>query len=504
MDFREKTVLEMKNISIEFPGVKALDDVCFTTETGKSHALIGANGAGKSTLMKVLSGAYNHYTGDIYFNGQKANIRSPKESKQYGVQIVYQEVDTALIHYLTVAENIMLNDMVESEDKRTFINWGSMYKKAQEILDGMKVKISSRKLVSELTLAEKQMVLIARAISKECKFLILDEPTAPLSNAETEELFRIVKELEDKNVGVIFISHRLPELFQVCHEITVMRNGQYVIKKDIKETNQNEVVEYMLGRKMDEQFPPRDSKIGDKLFEVKNLSDGNLVSEVNFHVNAGEIVGITGLVGAGKTELCKAIFGVTQNVTGERILKDKILNVKDPYDAVRQAIALVPEERRKEGILVSESVAINITVSNLKRFCKAGSFLDFMGEKNQAKKMIESLGIKTPSHETKVQNLSGGNQQKVAIGKWLVTDSEVYIFDEPTKGVDVGAKKDIFQLINNLAEAGKAVIYASCELSEILGVTDRVYVMYDGKISKELETSKTSEEEILYYSTGGK
>lgn len=504
MDKNQKVILDMKNISIEFPGVKALNNVNFKTETGVSHALIGANGAGKSTLMKVLSGAYNHYTGEMFFNGETANIRSPKEAKNYGVQIVYQEVDTALIHYLTVAENIMLNEMVDSKEKSTFVSWGSIYKKAQEVLDSMNVKISSKKLVSELTLAEKQMVLIARAISRECKFLILDEPTAPLSNIETDELFRIVKDLKNKNVGIIFISHRLPELFQICDEITVMRNGEFVVKKDINDTNQNEIVEYMLGRKMDEQFPPKENVVGDKLFEVKNLNDGQMVSNINFHLNAGEIVGLTGLVGGGKTELCKAIFGATPNVTGDRILKGKKLSIKKPYDAVKSGIALVPEERRKEGILVSESVAINITVSNLNQFCNAGTFLHFSGEKNEAKKMIDSLGIKTPSHETKVQNLSGGNQQKVAIGKWLVTDSEVYIFDEPTKGVDVGAKKDIFELINSLAKAGKAVIYASCELSEILGITDRMYVMYDGQIVKELKTANTNEEEILYYSTGGK
>lgn len=503
MDLDQKIVLEMKDISIEFPGVKALKNVDFVTETGVSHALIGANGAGKSTLMKVLSGAYNHYTGEIFMNGQELNIRSPKESKENGIQIVYQEVDTALINYLTVAENIMLNDMVDSENKKSFINWASTYKRAQEILNSMNVKISAKKLVSELSLAQKQMVLIARAISKDCKFLILDEPTAPLSNTETEELFRIVRELKKKNVGIIFISHRLPELFEICDEITVMRDGEFVVKKDVKETNQSDIVEYMLGRKMDEQFPPKENKVGEKLFEVKNLSDGGMVYNVSFHVNSGEIVGISGLVGAGKTELCKAVFGASPKVTGERILKNKELSIRTPNDAVRQAIALVPEERRKEGILVTESVAINMTVTNMNKFCKAKSFLNFGSEKKVAKEMIESLGIKTPSHESKVQNLSGGNQQKVAIGKWLVSDSEVYIFDEPTKGVDVGAKKDIFELILDLAKAGKAVIYVTCELSEILGITDRVYVMYDGKIVKELETAKTNEEEILYYSTGG-
>lgn len=504
MEAKQKIILDMKNISIEFPGVKALDNVNFSTATGTSHALIGANGAGKSTLMKVLSGAYNHYTGEIFFDNNKENIRSPKDAKDLGVQIVYQEVDTALIHYLSVAENIMLNDMVDYGKDKQVINWSEIYKKAQEILDSMNIKISSKKLVSELTLAEKQMVLIARAISKECRFLILDEPTAPLSNTETKELFRIVNDLKSKNVGIIFISHRLPELFEICDDITVMKDGQFVIKKCIKDTNQNEIVEYMLGRKMDEQFPPKTNNIGEKLFEVKCLHDEEMLKDINFYARKGEIVGISGLVGAGKTELCKALFGATPITQGEIILNNKKIQFKDPNGAVKSGIALVPEERRKEGILVQESVSSNLTVSNLNKFCLSNTVLNLPEERKASKEMINSLGIKTPNEQTKVGTLSGGNQQKVAIGKWLLTDSEVYIFDEPTKGVDVGAKKDIFELILSLANKGKCVLYVTCEISEILGITDRVYVMYDGEIYKELETKKTNEEEILYYSTGGK
>lgn len=503
MKSNQEILLEMKDISIEFPGVKALKNVDFSTVTGRSHALIGANGAGKSTLMKVLSGAYTHYTGEIFYNGEKINIRSPKDSKENGIQIVYQEVDTALIHYLTVAENIMLNDMIDGENKSQTVNWKEMYKKSQEILDSMNVKISSKVLVSELSLAQKQMVLIARAISKECRFLILDEPTAPLSNTETDELFRIVRNLKNKNVGIIFISHRLPELFEICDDITIMRDGEFVAKNEIEKTNTNEVVEYMLGRKMGDQFPSRKINIGEKLFEVKNLSDETMLKDINFYVNEGEIVGIAGLVGAGKTELCKAIFGYTKGVKGEKKLRGKRLQIKRPDEAVKNRIALVPEERRKEGILVEESVGVNLTVSNINRFCNMKTFLNFGKEKENAKELIGSLDIKTPSSETKVKNLSGGNQQKIAIGKWLVTNSDIYMFDEPTKGVDVGAKKDIFKLINNLAEAKKGVIYASCELSEILGITDRVYVMYDGMIVKELITKETNEEEILLYSAGG-
>lgn len=497
-------LLEMKNISIEFPGVKALNEVHFSTQTGTSHALIGANGAGKSTLMKVLSGAYNHYTGDIFLNGKKVNIRSPKEAQDHGIQIVYQEVDTALIPYLTVGENIMLNETVHNMGKKQFVKWKDIHKKATAILSGMNLSVSSKKLVSELTLAEKQMVLIARAISKQCKFLILDEPTAPLSHSETKELFRIVRDLLKKEVGIIFISHRLPELFEICEEITVMKNGEFVCKEKIAETSQNIIVEHMLGKKLEEQFPKYNVEIGDKVLEVRGLHDIGLVRNFNMHVNAGEIVGIAGLVGAGKTELCKVLFGATKAASGDIIIRGNKVKIKNPNDAVKHGIALVPEERRKEGILVQESVATNLTASSLKKFSKILSFVDVKSEKSIAKELIGSLGIKTPSEETKVQNLSGGNQQKVAIGKWLITDAEVYIFDEPTKGVDVGAKKDIFELISGLAKRGKSIIYASCELSEILGITDRVYVVYDGEVAKELETKLTNEEELLYYSTGGK
>ncbi|MED3575687.1 sugar ABC transporter ATP-binding protein [Cytobacillus praedii] len=497
-------LLEMKNISIEFPGVKALNEVYFSTKTGMTHALIGANGAGKSTLMKVLSGAYGHYTGEIYIDGKKVDIRTPKDAQDNGIQIVYQEVDTALIPYLTVGENIMLNETVNDMGKRQFVKWNQIHKKATEILTRMNVNISSKTLVSELTLAQKQMVLIARSISKQCKFLILDEPTAPLSHSETTELFRIVRELVKEDVGIIFISHRLPELFEICEEITVMKNGEFVIKETIADTNQNRIVEYMLGEKLEEQFPKYHVEIGETVLSVEGLHDIGLVRNFSMHVNEGEIVGIAGLVGAGKTEICKALFGASRVTKGDVKIKGKSVKIKDPSDAVRKGIALVPEERRKEGILVQESVSTNLTSASLSKFSKFLSFVNTKEEKKISIEMIKDLGIKTPSEEAKVQNLSGGNQQKVAIGKWLISDAEVYIFDEPTKGVDVGAKKDIFELISGLAKRGKSIIYASCELSEILGITDRVYVVYDGEVAKELETKATNEEELLFYSTGGK
>ncbi len=498
------STLAMKNISIEFPGVKALNHVNFSMETGKIHALIGANGAGKSTLMKVLSGAYDHYTGEIFMDGQILKIRSPRDSQDVGIQIVYQEVDTALIPYLTVAENIMLLDTVHNMGKRQWMRWNELHQKAAQLLSSMNIRLSTKTLVSELSLAEKQMILIARAVSNRCKFLILDEPTAPLSHTETSELFRITRELVKQDVGIIFISHRLPEIFEICDEVTVMRNGEFVVKEQVAATTSNKVVEHMLGQKLEEQFPERNTAIGNTILEVKGISDRGKIKDLHFHVKSGEIVGIAGLVGAGKTELCKALFGSEKPTGGEVLLHGSKVKIKSPYEAVKKGFALVPEERRKEGILVLESVEANLTAANLGSFSKVFSFLDRKREKETAKQLISRLGIKTPSEETKLQNLSGGNQQKVAIGKWLVADADVYIFDEPTKGVDVGAKKDIFELIAELASRGKAIIYASSELSEIIGITDRVYVLYDGRSVKELETTATSEEELLLYSTGGR
>ncbi|WP_340372687.1 sugar ABC transporter ATP-binding protein [Peribacillus sp. FSL E2-0218] len=498
------TQLEMKGISIEFPGVKALKDVDFSVRSGTAHALVGANGAGKSTLMKVLSGAHVHYSGDIYLDGMKREIRSPKEAQEQGIQIVYQEVDTALIPYLTVGENVMLNEMVQNMGKKQLVKWKDLHSAATQILEDMNIHVPSKKLVKDLTLAQKQMVLIARAVSTECKFLILDEPTAPLSHTETSELFRVVNELKQKGVGIIFISHRLPEIFRVCEEITVMRNGERVACRKMGDITQSEVVELMLGRRMDEQFPEVNAAIGDVVLEVKGLSDAGKIKDVSLHLKAGEIVGLAGLVGAGKTELCKVLFGHTSIGTGKVILNGRRVSLKSPHDAVKSGLALVPEERRKEGVLVQETVTANLTAASIGTFCNTFSVVDRKAEKEKAKEMIVSLGIKASSGEAKVENLSGGNQQKVAIGKWLLADADVYIFDEPTKGVDVGAKKDIFELIAKLARKGKAIIYASSELSEIIGITNRTYVLYDGTTVIELQTKKTNEEELLFYSTGGK
>ncbi len=497
--------LDMKGISIEFPGVKALDHVDFSVQSGEIHALVGANGAGKSTLMKILGGAYGHYVGEIFFDGKQVDIRNPQDAKELGIDVVYQEVDTALIPYLTVAENIMLDVMANEMKGKHFIRWGHIHRRASEVMKLVGIDLDTHKLVQDLSLAEKQMVLIARALATNTNFLVLDEPTAPLSQTETEELFRLMRDLaKNQNVGIVFISHRLPEIFEVCETITILRDGQVVAETTVDQLTQQKLVELMLGQRFEETYPKAHVPIGDVIFEVKNLNEEyGRVRDVSFTVRAGEIIGVTGLVGAGKTELCKTLFGAYPVKSGEILLHGEPLTIKSPHAAVKQHVALVPEERRKEGVLVDEPVFVNLTLPSLDRFTRGPAFVDTRAERATARQVIDDLGIRTPSENQKVAYLSGGNQQKVAVGKWLIADAEVYIFDEPTKGVDVGAKHDIFELIGELAKQGKGIIYASSEIPEILDISDRIYVMYDYTIVKEFKTSEATEEAILYYSAGG-
>ncbi len=496
--------LEMKDIAIEFPGVKALDGVDFSLTSGTIHALVGANGAGKSTLMKVLAGANTHYTGQIYLNGDLVEIRSPKDAKNLGIEIVYQEVDTALIPYLSVAENVMFNTLVNRMGKKQIVNWNKIRKSAQEVLHKLNVDVNINAIASELTLAQKQMILIARCVVEKCKFLILDEPTAPLSTSETQELFRVVKELAKEDVGVVFISHRLNELYEICEWITIMRDGKLVDSMPLtRDLEVNTIVEYMLGQKFEEVYECHPCIIGAPLLEIEGVTEKEgKVKNINMYVREGEIVGIAGLVGAGKTELCKTLFGSYQ-YTGKVKLRGKELKYHNPHQAVKSGFALVPEERRKEGVLVTDPVYSNISVAAMNKYTNRFSVVNKRKEKEDARTMIKDLGIKTPSENQTVALLSGGNQQKVVVGKWLNSKAEVYIYDEPTKGIDVGAKRDMYELIEKLAAEGKGAIYATCEFIEILSICNRVYVMYDGEIVKELKVADTNEKELLYYSTGG-
>jgi len=507
LEQQEKSTLSMRDISIEFPGVQALSNVNFNMESGRIYALIGANGAGKSTLMKVLSGVNNHYTGKVFINGKEVEIRSPKAAKELGIEIVYQEVDVALTPTLSVAENIMTNVLVNKMGKKQFINWKYIYKAAKEALQRLGVEIDVRRPISDLSLAEKQMVFLASAARERCKFLVLDEPTAPLSNTETENLFKVVRYLaKEENVGIVFISHRLAELFVICEHITIMRDAQVV--KDMEITPDltiKQIVEDMLGRTFDEVYQKKNVPIGEPILELDGLTEEEeRIRDVSLNVRSGEIIGIAGLVGAGKTELCKTIFGAYRSSAGAVKLKGKNITPRSPSRAVKCGLALVPEERRKEGVIVIDPVYDNITISALHKFLNKFRFVVKRRQLETAGKMIDNLGIITPSAYQILANLSGGNQQKVVVGKWLVSDADVYIFDEPTKGVDVGAKHDIFRLIEDLAAQGRGIIYASCEFSEIMAIADRAYVMYDGSIVKEVKIPESSEKELLYYSTGGK
>ena len=499
----------MKNIGVEFPGVRALKGVDLTIESQKVTALIGANGAGKSTLMKVLSGVYNHYTGQITIDGKDVEIREPNTAKLLGIETVYQEVDTALEPNLSVAENIMVDYLVNGLGKKQFFNWNYIYKTSQEILDKLGLTdIDNRQLVGTMPLAKKQMVVIARAVLRDCRFLVLDEPTAALSEAETQHLFEIVRDLKNnRGVGVIFISHRLNELFEICDTLTVLRDGNLVLADQplTKETTINDIVQYMLGETYDQVLDRSGRTIGEKVLEVEGLTEyTGKCKDCSFYVRSGEIVGIAGLVGAGKTEMLKTLYAALPVSSGVVKVHGKEISPRIPADAVKAGICMIPEERRKEGLELTMSVAYNLSMATLSKYAQNPmQFLDKKQERVDAVSKVEQLHIATPSIDQQVMFLSGGNQQKVVIGKWIGSDADVFIFDEPTQGIDVGAKQEVYKLCIDLARQGKAVIYCTSETGEILALTDRTYVMYDGQIQKEFNTAETNEQQILVYSTGG-
>jgi len=492
--------LEMRNISIAFAGFNALQNVNFTLTGGSIHALVGANGAGKSTLMAILSGAHSHYHGNILIDGHAVDIHSPLHARQHGIHVVQQEVDVALIPTLSVAENIMLDWLNQPGQ---LLNWRQLYTQAQALLDQLALTINLRRRLADCTLAEKQQVLLARALSHRCRFLVLDEPTAPLDRAESQRLFTVVRRLQSEGIGIVFISHRIHELSEVCDRLTVLRDGQQVSEDTMRGLSGEQIVEKMLGHRLDDIFPPRRPTPQPRpLLSVRGLSDRHKLRDISLTLQQGEILGIAGLAGAGKTELCKALFGATPARIKHGELHGKRWKPDSPHRSVVLGMALVPEERRQQGVFIDETIAMNLSVAADDGFCRWGVFSQRQAL-DWAQQVIRRLGIRAAGPQQRLARLSGGNQQKVAIGKWLRGDADLLIFDEPTKGVDIKAKQDLFALIDQLARDGKGIIYASGEFSELVGLCDRICVLWDGRIVAELNAADIDEETLLLYSTGG-
>ena len=494
------SLLEMRNISISFAGFPALRQVDFTLEGGSVHALVGANGAGKSTLMAVLSGTHDHYTGQVTIDGHPVNIRLPHQARDHGIHLVQQEVDVALVPTLNVAENIMLDRLSEPGH---WHNWSQLYLQAQRLTAELGLNIDLRARIESCTLAEKQLILLARALSHKCRFLILDEPTAPLDQAESARLFALVRKLKAAGMAVVFISHRIHELRDICDRMTVLRDGRLVSDDSMDGLSNEHIIEKMIGHQLDDIYPPRrPAHSGETLLQIQGMHDKDKLRDISLRLHRGEILGIAGLAGAGKTELCKALFGATPSQVESGELNGKPWKPKEPHHSVEQGLALVPEERRKEGIFIDEDIPMNLSVTADDTFSR-WSIFNRRQSLSWAKDIISRLGIRASGPMQKLARLSGGNQQKVAIGKWLRSESQVLIFDEPTKGVDIKAKTDVFRLIDGLAQQGKGIIYASGEFAELVGLCDRILVLWDGRIVAELDAADVDEETLLVYSTGG-
>ena len=483
-------ILEMKGIRKEFPGVVALDNVSFSVKPGVIHALIGENGAGKSTLMKVLNGVYQANAGEIYINGEKVELNGVKDAQAKGISIIYQEFN--LINTLSVAENIFLG---RYNGKKT-IAWKELKEKAAALLADLGFNFDVNKEVGKLSTAEKQLVEIAKALSLDAHIIVMDEPTSSLTEKEVDMFFPIIERLKAKGITVIYISHKLDEIYRLCDDVTIMRDGQVTGNAAVQEITRDKIIELMVGRSLDMEYPPRTAKPGEPILEVKNLCRRQQLKDISFTLHRGEILGFAGLVGAGRTELAEAIFGADPADSGEIILKGESVKVRSTLQAKNLSIGMVTEDRKETGLVLPMDVTENTTITDLKSVSK-GIILDKKAEEKVAQKYVDSLKTKTPSLHQKINNLSGGNQQKVALAKWLYSNSDVLILDEPTRGIDVGAKFDIYCLMNELTEQGKAIIMISSELPEVLGMSDRVLVMHGGQIKGELTGEDMTAEKVM-------
>lgn len=493
---RNETLLKISAIEKSFPGVKALSNACLSVYSGRVMALMGENGAGKSTLMKVLTGIYSKDRGSIKYLGREVNFKGTKDSQEAGIAIIHQELN--LVGNLTIAENIFLGR--EFTTPWGAIDWKKMYQEADKLLSRLNVSHSSHLLCSELSVGEQQMVEIAKALSFNSKVIIMDEPTDALTDTETEALFKVINELKSQQCGIVYISHRIKEIFQICDDVTVLRDGQFIGESAVADLTEEYLIEMMVGRKLDEQYPHIEQKKGDVCLSVENLT-GSGVQNVSFQLHHGEILGISGLMGAGRTELMKVLYGALPKTRGKVRLNRKEIHVKSPQDGLDQGIVYISEDRKGDGLVLGMSVKENMSLTALHHFSKLGR-INHTAERMVVNDFIELFNIKTPSLNQQISLLSGGNQQKVAIAKGLMTRPEVLILDEPTRGVDVGAKKEIYQLINKFKQEGLSIILVSSEMPEVLGMSDCILVMHEGKISAEFERDEATQEKLLAASIG--
>lgn len=491
-----ETLLKISGIDKSFPGVKALSNACLSVYAGRAMALMGENGAGKSTLMKVLTGIYSKDAGTIEYLGQQVMFKGPKNSQEAGISIIHQELN--LVGNLTIAENIFLGR--EFTTPFGSIDWKKMHAEADKLLARLNVPHSSHQLCSELSIGEQQMVEIAKALSFESKVIIMDEPTDALTDTETEALFNVIRELKAEKRGIVYISHRIKEIFEICDDVTVLRDGQFIGEVAVAELTEDRLIEMMVGRRLDEQYPHVDVPEGEVRLEVNQLS-GSGVHNVSFTLRAGEILGISGLMGAGRTELMKVLYGALPKESGEVRLNGKTISNNCPQDGLNNGIVYISEDRKGDGLILGMSVKENMSLTALDHFSKVGR-IRHDSEQLAVDDFILMFNIKTPSHDQQIGLLSGGNQQKVAIAKGLMTRPNVLILDEPTRGVDVGAKKEIYQLINKFKQDSLSIIIVSSEMPEVLGMSDRILVMREGRISGEFSREDATQEKLLAAAIG--
>ena len=490
--------LEMKGIDKQFGGNYVLKDAGFELADSEIHALMGENGAGKSTLMKILTGVYTRDAGTVFVNGKEVSYKNPQEAEADGIVFIYQELN--VLRDLTVEENMFLGK--EIHGMFGVCNRKEMRAKVREILGTLGVSIRPEQKMEELSVGQQQMVEIAKALMVDAKAIIMDEPTAALTNSETEILFDVVRKLKSQGVSIIYISHRMEEIFELCDRITVLRDGKYIDTKKISETDMADVIRMMIGREIGERFPEREHEVGDVVFEVKGLNCEGVFKDINFDVKAGEVLGVAGLMGAGRTEIMQAIFGNMAHVTGQILINGEAARIKTPIDAMAHGIGFITEDRKTEGLMLDDSIRKNISIANLNKVSRKG-VMSKESEKSLIQKAIEDLMIKCTSSEHVCNNLSGGNQQKVVFSKWISTDPKILILDEPTRGVDIGAKKEIYGIINRLAAEGVAIIMVSSELPEVLGMSDRIMVIHEGRITGIIENDNTTQEDVMILATGG-